>query len=117
MASQQALKMPPILVDESNYGEWENDLEIWELFTDLDVEKWRAAVYLSLTGQTCHCVRSLSYQEIGTENGIKNILERLDSFFFFFFFFFRKLKIPMYILQLRNFTIIADPSEWVLLTF
>ena len=81
MASQQTLKMPPILVDESNYGEWKNDLEIWESFTDLDVEKEEVAVYLSLIGQACDCVRILSHQQTSTENGIKNILESLDSLF------------------------------------
>ena len=70
MASWQALKMPPILVDKSNYGEWKNDLEIWELFTDLNVEKQGAAIYLSLTGLARDCVRNLSHKEMGTENGI-----------------------------------------------
>ena len=71
--------MPPILVDESNYGEWENDLEIWELFTDLDVEKRGTAIYLSLIGRAHNCVRSLNHQEIDTENGIRNVLEILED--------------------------------------
>ena len=29
MASQHALKMPPVLVGEEAYSEWLNDLKIW----------------------------------------------------------------------------------------
>lgn len=35
--SQQALKTPPILMDEVSYGVWKPDPQIWEIFIDLAV--------------------------------------------------------------------------------
>lgn len=39
------------------------------------------AVFLSLTGQARDCVRDLQPQEIGQENGVKNIIDKLDTLF------------------------------------
>ena len=87
MTSQQAsrnlqsLKTPPILVDEAGYREWKDDLEIWELFTDLDKVKRGPAVYLTLSGRARDCVRELTKEQIGAQNGVKQIVDKLDKVF------------------------------------
>ena len=65
----QALKTPPILKDEESYLEWKEDLAVWELFT----------VYLTLFGHARDCVRGLDPEQIGSVNGVKLIVERLDT--------------------------------------
>ena len=79
--SVQALKTPPILVDEAGYIEWKDDLKIWELYTDLDKKKMGPAVYLTLSGHARDCVRDLTPGEIGAETGLKTIVEKLDKIF------------------------------------
>ena len=46
--SVQALKMPPILVDEAGYIEWKDEMKIWELYTDLDRKKERSSCVFDL---------------------------------------------------------------------
>ena len=81
MASQQQLKTPPALVDEDGYGEWLNDVKIWQLFTDLEKKKQGPALYLTLTGRAHECVRELTPEVIGGEDGVKKIIEKLDKLF------------------------------------
>lgn len=44
---------------------------------DLNKYKQGPAVFLSLTGQTRGCVRDLQPQEIGQENKVKKIIDKL----------------------------------------
>ena len=78
----QGLKMPPILQDEDSYLEWKEDLKVWELFTDLEKKKRGPAIYLTLSGHARDCVRGLDpATEIGSVDGVKLILEKLDAVF------------------------------------
>ena len=77
----QALKTPPILVDEASYVEWREDLKIWELYTDLEKKKRGPAVYLTLTGHFRDCVRDLTAEHIGADGGLKVITDKLDKVF------------------------------------
>ena len=81
MASHQQLKMPPVLVDEDGYGEVLNDVRIWQLFTDLEKKKQGPALYLTLTGRARECVRELTPEVIGGDDGVKKIIEKLDKFY------------------------------------
>ena len=33
------LKTPPVLVDEDSYEEWKNDLDIWQLYNDIEKKR------------------------------------------------------------------------------
>lgn len=82
MAAQQStLKTPPVLVDETTYAEWKNDVQIWQLFTDLAKKKQGPAVYLSLTGHARECVRDLTPAVIGGDDGVQAITDKLDTLF------------------------------------
>ena len=84
MASQQtmqSLRTPPILAGEESYLEWKDDIKVWELFTDLEKKKRGPAVYLSLHGSARDCVRDLTIEQIGGNEGVKSITDKLDEVF------------------------------------
>lgn len=81
MSSSQSLKQPPILENDDSYPEWKNDIDIWLLFTDLDKKKQGPAVYLTLAGRARECIRDLTPAEIGSDEGVKKIVEKLDTIF------------------------------------
>ena len=76
-----ALKTPPILSDDIPYSDWKNDVNIWKLYTDLDKKKRGPALYLTLTGKARECVRSLKAEEIGGDNGLDLIVNKLNAVF------------------------------------
>ncbi|CAL4131177.1 unnamed protein product, partial [Meganyctiphanes norvegica] len=80
MASN-SLKTPPVLVHEDSYDEWKGDLAIWQLYTDLDKKKQGPAVYLMLSGRARECVRDLKIEDIGANDGVKKITDKLDTLF------------------------------------
>ena len=82
MASQQSmqsLRTPPVLAGQESYLEWKEDIKVWELFTDLEQKKRGPAVYLTLTGNARDCVRDLTIEEIGANEGVKQITDKLDK--------------------------------------
>ena len=79
MAGNTNLKTPPLLSEEGNYTEWKNDLAIWQLYTDLDKKKRGPAVYLSLSGRAREAVRSIPAADLGGDDGLKLITNKLDG--------------------------------------
>ena len=76
----KSLKSPPQFdPDADNYEQFKKDLQIWELFTDLDVKKKGPAVYLSLNKKAREAVRSLTVDQINSATGLKTITDRLDE--------------------------------------
>lgn len=51
------------------------------MYTDLNKCKQGPVVFLSLTGQTRDYVRDMQPQEIDQENGVKKIIDKLDTLF------------------------------------
>ena len=75
------LKSPPVLVDEDDYTNWKQDLEIWQMFTDLDKKRQGPAVYLCLSGKARECVRDIQKEELGANDGVDKIVAKLDTLF------------------------------------
>ena len=75
----QNLRTPPILAGEESYLEWLEDLKVWVLFTDLDKKKQGPAVYLTLTGNARDCVRDLTPEQLGSDDGVDKIIKKLDK--------------------------------------
>ena len=73
------LKDPPTLSDDVDYADWKIDLEIWELYTSLAKNRRGPALYLSLKGKARDCIRGLTKEQIGAENGVETIKKRLDE--------------------------------------
>ena len=81
MAASNQLKSPPVLQDEEDYLNWKQDLDIWQLYTDLDKKKQGPAVYLCLSGKAKKCARSLTMEELGANDGVAKIIAKLDTWF------------------------------------
>ena len=75
------LKTPPVLESEDHYAEWKNDLEVWQLYTDLDIKKRGPAVYLTLSGRARECIRELQPAVLGSDAGVTLIINKLDTLF------------------------------------
>ena len=52
---------PPRLVDGDNFEEWEREIEIWKLVTD--VPERGASIYLSLEGKARACCKTIERKE------------------------------------------------------
>ena len=74
-------KTPPVLNDDVNYADWKMDVNVWKMFTQLEDDKQGPALYLSLNGKARDCVRELSLEDIGGENGFQLIIDKLDKIF------------------------------------
>ena len=77
--SINSLRTPPILAGEDSYLEWKEDLKVWELFTELEKKKRGPAVYLTLKGNARDCARDLTIEDIGHDEGVKKITDKLDA--------------------------------------
>ena len=75
------LKAPPVFSEEDDYVSWKNDVEIWQMFTELAKKKQGPAVYLSLTGRAREAVRGIPSNEIGSDDGLTIILAKLDAIY------------------------------------
>ena len=81
MASNESISNPPILDDSTQYDEWKKDVAVWKLYTNTPDEKKGPRLYLSLRGKAREIVREIDTAEIGAENGMDKILEKLDGFY------------------------------------
>ena len=81
MASSKSFKSPPVLIDENDYSNWKQDMEIWQMFTELEKKKQGPAVYLNLEGKARECLRDIKPEELGSEQGVAKIVTKLDTLF------------------------------------
>ena len=72
------VKNPPPLIAGGNYENWEKSLQLWQLVTELSVEKQGPALVLALTGKAKEAVLELSVAEISSATGIQKILEKIS---------------------------------------
>ena len=81
MAQQSNFKAPPSLDSEDGFSDWLFDLEVWQLFTDLANAKQGPAVFQCLTGTAKETARGLTSAQIGAENGVELIKNKLQAVF------------------------------------
>ena len=75
------IKNPPILNENTNYESWERSLDLWELVTDLPVEKRGPAVVLSLNARDKEKVLELTTVQLTSAVGIKLIKDKLATIY------------------------------------
>lgn len=68
---------------ETVYDTWKNELEVWNLVTDVKPEKQALAVTLSLTGQARARALEIDPAELNTilKDGMNILLTALDALF------------------------------------
>ena len=71
----------PVLTKEYGYSNWKYNLIIWEAFTLLEKKKQSLTVFLTLTSQDKHAVRTISVENLSSANGVKLIIEKLDKLY------------------------------------
>ena len=57
------------------------DIKVWEMFTDLDDKKQGLAVYLTLTRRVQEAVMDIPAAELGENDELGKIIQKLDSIF------------------------------------
>ena len=74
-------KYPPKFQEEDDYEQWRRDVEIWTELTDFDKSKQALAIHLALQGRARVAASELTVAELKEEDGVKKLLEKLDSLF------------------------------------
>ena len=75
-------KTPPSFGDgETSYEAWKQELEMWELVTDLKKEKQAIAIVLNLKGQAKAIALEIEKTLLNAVDGIRNLLNVLDPIF------------------------------------
>ena len=80
MASHN-FKAPPALSKSSSYENWLKELAIWQKFTDIKKENHGSGLFLTLEGKAREAALELPLDSIASENGVKNIIAKLDTLF------------------------------------
>jgi len=74
-------KAPPLLSSCKTYSDWKKLINIWTELTTLEKKKQGPALVMTLEGKAQEAALELSQAEITGENGIKQILTRLDKIY------------------------------------
>ncbi|GAB1599884.1 hypothetical protein Ahia01_000265900 [Argonauta hians] len=72
---------PPIFEDGADFYEWEREIEIWALVTDIPEEKQAAAIYLTLEGKAKDCCKSLKVSELKGASGTEKLMTKLKQLY------------------------------------
>ena len=72
---------PPIFQDGADFYEWEREIEIWSMVTDIPVDKQAAAIYLSLEGKARECCKSIKVDELKGSNGKEKLMNKLQELY------------------------------------
>ena len=71
----------PLKFEEDCYERWKNELEIWQLVTDLEKKKQALAVTLSLTRKAREAALNIKAEDLNCDEGMKTLIQILDKLF------------------------------------
>ena len=74
-------KAPPLLSKYKTYTDWKKLLQIWTDITYLEKKKQGPALVLTLDGKAQEAALELTSDEITADDGIENIVKRLDKIY------------------------------------
>ena len=74
-------KAPPALSKCTTYDTWLKEIKIWQKFTDLPTSKQGPAIFLTLEGRAREAVLELEVDNIGSDGGVANIIEKLNTLY------------------------------------
>ena len=72
---------PPILSDDVEFEEWEREIQIWQIATDVDKRKQGARIYLSLQGKARENCRNIDPSTLEGDGGVKVLLDKLKALY------------------------------------
>ena len=71
---------PPVLLTDK-YSTWKKEMQIWEMATWVKKAKRAPIVFLFLEGKAREAVLELDIATLNSEDGMKKVYEKLDTFF------------------------------------
>ena len=71
---------PPTLVGKK-YSQWKNEVEIWQLVTELSRNKQGLALALSLEGEARKVAVALPIDVLSADNGVQEIIRRIGKLY------------------------------------
>lgn len=72
---------PPTLSDDVDFEDWEREIKIWQLATDVEKSKQGARIYLSLEGKARENCKTIAIADLDGENGVKVLTEKLKKLY------------------------------------
>ena len=69
---------PPTLLKDK-YSTWKKEMQIWEMATSLEKTKRAPIVFLSMEGKARETILELDTAVLNSEDGMKNLYEKLDT--------------------------------------
>ena len=74
-------KAPPILREDSSYGQWKHQIEAWKLLTEVAEEKQGLSIYLhGLDEKFKDIISKIDIKDLNSKDGVKKIIDKLDVF-------------------------------------
>lgn len=81
-SEKPSYKAPPAFHEGKDYSNWKLDIELWNDFTSVEKKKRGTALFLELKeGKVKNAVRSLGKDVISAEDGLTQIITKLDSIY------------------------------------
>ena len=85
MNGSRALKMIAykhlLTFEGKNYSQWKLEVELWQMFTEMDKARQGITLVLSLEGKAREIAISIDKSLLTTGNGVKNVLAELNKLF------------------------------------
>ena len=72
---------PPLFSDGTDFDEWEREIDIWSMVTDIPEEKQGAAIYLSLEGKARDCCKTIKVEELKGKTGKNTLMTKLRDLY------------------------------------
>ena len=72
---------PPILSDDVDFDEWDREIQIWQIATDVDKKKQGARIYLSLQGKARENCRNIDPSTLEGDGGVKVLIDKLKALY------------------------------------
>ena len=74
-------KNPPSLEKDKAYGQWKNEVKMWNLVTELDKKKRGLALALSLQGKPREVALEIDPDSLNVDGGVEILITELDKLF------------------------------------
>ena len=71
----------PKIKDAKNYEDWVQLIDFWKMCSDIKPEKQGPKLILCLEGESREAAMQLSKEEIQSENGVDNIIKKLNTLY------------------------------------
>ena len=72
---------PPVFNETRSWIDYEKEIKIWQVLTELPAKKQGLSLYLSLSGKAKKAALKIDLEKLKKDTGIQTILERLDKLY------------------------------------